>query len=97
MVGCQQRGSIRRFAAACLTALHEHAHGREHGCIAALRTPAVTLGHLKKKNPEAGALGAPVRRLLLTGRGGIGGRDRPVGPSAERLASPPGQRSDAHH
>jgi hypothetical protein len=47
---------------------------------------------LPKKNPEAGALGAPVRRLFLTGRWGSG--DLGVVRSCLtilKLASPPGQ------
>ena len=37
----------------------------------------VTCGGPEEKNPEAGALGAPVRRLILTGRGGVGGTEPP--------------------
>jgi hypothetical protein len=50
-----------------------------------------------KKNPEAGALGAPVRRLILTGRRGVGGRDRPVGPVAAKLVSPSFNKIDPRH
>jgi hypothetical protein len=37
----------------------------------------VTCAGPKEKNPEAGALGAPVRRLILTGRGDVGGTEPP--------------------
>ena len=61
----------------------------------AFGTPA--LQWLNKKNPEAGALGAPVRRLILTGRGTVGGRNRQVGPNEPALAGPPVDEVDGRH
>jgi hypothetical protein len=55
---------------------------------------------LPKKNPEAGALGAPVLRLVLAGRPGVGGtREKPFRsvPNHHTLGSLRLKEVDARH